>query len=76
MVGGTHATKLVALGHEMRMGARTANDGKAVEWAAANSTSAGQGAFADVASWAAPIALCPPAAARGTEGMMPFWLRV
>lgn len=52
MVGNTLATKLAALGHEVRMGAREAGNAKASEWAAANGPKAGQGAYAEVAGWA------------------------
>ncbi len=52
MVGHTLATKLASLGHEVRMGARTADNDKAVDWAAANGSKAGHGTFAEVATWA------------------------
>ncbi len=52
MVGHTLATKLAALGHQTRMGARTQDNEKAVAWAATNGAQAGQGSFADVANWA------------------------
>lgn len=52
MVGHTLATKLAALGHEVRMGAREAGNAKAVAWAAANGPRAGQGAYGEVAAWA------------------------
>ena len=52
MVGHTLATKLASLGHEVRMGARTADNEKAVAWAEANGVDAGHGTFADVATWA------------------------
>lgn len=52
MVGHTLATKLVSLGHEVRMGARTADNEKATAWADANGAAAGRGTFADVATWA------------------------
>lgn len=52
MVGHTLATKLVSLGHEVRMGARDAENEKASEWAAAQGSNAGNGMFADVAAWA------------------------
>ena len=46
------ATKIASLGHEVRMGARTADNEKSVAWAAANGDKAGQGRFAEVADWA------------------------
>lgn len=52
MVGHTLATKLASLGHEVRMGARTAGNEKAVAWAAAHGPDAGEGAFSEVAAWA------------------------
>ena len=55
MVGHTLATKLASLGHEVRMGARTAGNEKAVAWAAVHGPDAGEGAFSEVAAWAARI---------------------
>ncbi|MEO0916602.1 MAG: NAD(P)-binding domain-containing protein [Pseudomonadota bacterium] len=52
MVGHTLASKLASLGHEVRMGARTADSEKAIAWAKANGARAGHGTFEDVASWA------------------------
>ncbi len=52
MVGHTLATKLAALGHQTRMGARTGDNEKAEAWAAANDANAGHGVFAEVAAWA------------------------
>ncbi len=52
MVGHTLASKLVALGHEVRMGARTADNEAAAKWAAGQGDRAGQGSFAEVAAWA------------------------
>ena len=52
MVGHTLATKLVSLGHEVRMGARQADNAKATEWASSQGSQAGQGTFAEVAGWA------------------------
>jgi len=52
MVGHTLANKLIALRHEVRMGARSSNNEKAKAWAQDNGHHAGHGAFADVASWA------------------------
>ena len=52
MVGHTLATKLAALGHEVRMGAREATNEKAAAWAVDTGGSAGHGAYADVAAWA------------------------
>ena len=52
MVGHALATKLASLGHDVRMGARTADNEKAASWAGENGDKAGSGAFADVADWA------------------------
>lgn len=52
MVGHTLASKLVTLGHSVRMGARTADNEKASAWAAANGDQGGQGSFEEVATWA------------------------
>jgi len=51
-VGHTLATKLVALGHEVRMGARRGGGEKAVAWAASQGQAADEGSFAEVADWA------------------------
>ena len=48
-VGQTLGTALVRLGHEVRMGARSADNEKAVAWAAALGDAAGVGTFADAA---------------------------
>lgn len=55
MVGHTLATKLASLGHEVRMGAREADNEKATAWAAATGGTAGHGRFAHVAAWAERI---------------------
>ena len=51
MVGNAIATKLVKLGHEVKMGSRTAGNAKAVEWAKANGAKASQGTFAEAAAF-------------------------
>lgn len=51
MVGTTIGTKLVKLGHEVKMGSRTANNANAAEWVKANGAKASQGAFADAAAF-------------------------
>lgn len=60
MVGNSIATKLVELGHEVRMGARSAGNEKAKAWA--QSTGAGArasvGAFEDAAAFGALIFNC------------------
>lgn len=51
MVGETIASKLVQLGHEVRMGSRTANNEKAVAWARKAGAKASQGTFADASAF-------------------------
>jgi hypothetical protein len=51
MVGETIASKLVQLGHEVRMGSRTANNEKALAWVKKAGAKASQGTFADAASF-------------------------
>lgn len=55
-VGETIASKLVTLGHDVHMGSRTADNPKAVAWAA--QAGAGQGSFADVVQGAELVFLC------------------
>jgi len=51
MVGRTIAGKLAELGHEVKMGSRSAGNEKAVEWAAGAGESASEGSFADAAKF-------------------------
>ena len=51
MVGVTIGNKLVSLGHEVKMGSRTANNEKAVAWARSAGAKASQGTFADAAGF-------------------------
>ena len=51
IVGRTLGGKLVALGHEVRMGSRRAGNENAVEWAAGAGEGASEGTFADVAEF-------------------------
>jgi 8-hydroxy-5-deazaflavin:NADPH oxidoreductase len=51
VVGETIASKLVALGHEVKMGSRTAGNEKAVAWAEKAGPRASQGTFADAAAF-------------------------
>ncbi len=50
MVGKTIGTKLVQLGHNVKMGSRTANNEKAAEWVKSSGANASQGTFADAAA--------------------------
>lgn len=58
MVGSTIGSKLVALGHEVKMGSRTAGNEKAAAWAGAAGATASQGTFADAAAFGEIIFLC------------------
>ncbi len=51
MVGSTIATKLVSLGHEVKMGSRDAKNEKARAWVASAGRGASQGTFADAAAF-------------------------
>jgi|SRR6185437_5110125 len=51
MVGNTIGTKLVELGHEVKMGSRTTDNPKAKEFVKANGNKASQGTFAEAAKF-------------------------
>ena len=51
MVGKAIGSKLVQLGHSVKMGSRTSTNEKAAEWVKANGSNASQGTFAEVASF-------------------------
>jgi predicted dinucleotide-binding enzyme len=51
MVGSTVGTKLVELGHDVKMGSRTADNMKGSEWVKANGAHASQGTFTDAAAF-------------------------
>lgn len=51
MVGQTIGTKLIELGHEVRIGSRTPDNPKAAQWVRASGTKASQGTFADAAAF-------------------------
>jgi predicted dinucleotide-binding enzyme len=51
MVGQAIGAKLIQLGHEVRMGSRTANNEKATQWVSTNGPRASQGTFADAAAF-------------------------
>ena len=51
VVGETIASKLVALGHEVKMGSRSANNEKAAAWVKKAGAKASQGTFADAAAF-------------------------
>lgn len=52
MVGDAIGTKLIQLGHNVKMGSRTAANEKASEWVKKNGALASQGTFADAAGFA------------------------
>ena len=58
MVGKTIATKLVALGHEVMMGSRTAGNETAAEWVTSAGSGASQGTFADAAAFGELVFNC------------------
>ncbi|WP_163867241.1 NADPH-dependent F420 reductase [Myxococcus eversor] len=58
VVGETLGSKLVSLGHEVRMGSRTANHEKAVAWTRKAGALASQGTFADAAAFAELLFNC------------------
>jgi predicted dinucleotide-binding enzyme len=58
MVGNSIATKLVQLGHDVKMGSRTADNAKAAEWVKANGAKASQGTYADAATFGELVFNC------------------
>jgi 8-hydroxy-5-deazaflavin:NADPH oxidoreductase len=58
IVGNTIGTKLIQLGHKVRMGSRKAGNEKAVEWAKANGANASEGTFADAAAFGGLVFNC------------------
>ena len=58
MVGQAIATKLVELGHEVRMGSRTSGNENAVAWAAAAGEGSSEGAFPDAAEFGEVLFNC------------------
>ncbi len=58
MVGTAIATKLIELGHKVRMGSREAGNEKGVQWAASAGDRASSGDFADTASFGEVVFNC------------------
>lgn len=58
MVGKAISTKLVQLGHSVKMGSRTTNNEKAAEWVKASGANASQGTFADAAAFGEMLFNC------------------
>jgi hypothetical protein len=58
MVGRGLATKLVGVGHDVKMGSRTADNANAAEWVGATGAGASQGTFADAAAFGELVFNC------------------
>ena len=58
MVGATLGSKLIQLGHEVKMGSRSANNESAVQWAKQNGARASYGTFADAAVFGEVVFNC------------------
>jgi predicted dinucleotide-binding enzyme len=58
MVGETLGTKFVQLGHQVKMGSRTANNENAAKWVAKAGTNASAGTFAQAAEFGDMVFLC------------------
>ncbi len=58
MVGTTIGTKLVQLGHAVKIGSRTKGNDKAAQWAAAAGSNASYGTFADAAAFGEMLFNC------------------
>lgn len=63
VVGKAISTRLVALGHEVTMGSRSAGSEKALEWVRATGAGASQGSFADAAKFGQLVFNCTNGAA-------------
>jgi len=63
MVGQAIGSKLIQLGHEVKMGSRTPSNEKAAEWVRGNGPHASQGTFADAAAFGEILFNCTPGAA-------------
>ena len=55
IVGQTIGTKLIQLGHEVKIGSRTADNEKATQWARANGARSSHGTFSDAAAFGEEI---------------------
>ena len=58
MVGNAIGSKLVALGHDVRMGSRSATNSKATDWAKKTGAKASHGTFADAAAFGEIVFNC------------------
>jgi len=91
-VGKTLGTKLAKLGHDVRMGSRTAGGEKAKAWVKETGSKSSEGTFADAAAhgeivfnctsgktgfgWKEVIDLGDITGARAQEMYLPLWLRL
>lgn len=58
MVGEALGTKFTKLGHQIKMGSRTANNESAAKWVKATGPSASQGTFSDAAGFGEMVFIC------------------
>jgi predicted dinucleotide-binding enzyme len=58
MVGETLGKKFVELGHQVKMGSRTANNESAAKWVQATGPNASQGTFGDAATFGEIVFIC------------------
>jgi 8-hydroxy-5-deazaflavin:NADPH oxidoreductase len=58
MVGSTIGTKLIQLGHDVKMGSRTATNEKSAAWVQSNGTHATQGTFSEAAAFGEIVLNC------------------
>src|SRR6516164_2090964 len=63
MVGESLGTKFVQLGHQVKMGSRTANNENALKWVKSAGTNASQGTFEQAAAFGQRLLTCLKAAA-------------
>ena len=63
VVGTTIGSKLIEVGHEVKMGSRTANNVKASEWANNQGTKASHGTFAEASAFGEIVFNCTSGAA-------------
>jgi 8-hydroxy-5-deazaflavin:NADPH oxidoreductase len=57
-VGATIGSRLIELGHEVKMGSRTATNEKAADWVSKNGANASAGTFADAAAFGELVFNC------------------
>jgi predicted dinucleotide-binding enzyme len=58
MVGEALGRKFTQLGHQVKMGSRTANNEAAAKWVRASGPNASQGTFSDAASFGELVFIC------------------